>query len=140
KAAELEAAVEREAKGAQALRDQIAVVERQKRVIRGLSVPTLEAWDRIIVTPLVGTVDSERAAMAMESLLATLSRSAARFAIVDLTGVDAVDTATVLTGIQPVVAATMVSLGVNLTAIKTLRTLRDGLRWSTDQLEAEDAA
>jgi rsbT co-antagonist protein RsbR len=89
----------------------------------------------------------------MDDLLAAVSRTSARFAILDLTGVEVVDTATayrlmgmirairllgaegVLTGIRPTVAQTVVSLGVDLSGISTLASLRHGLAFCIRRLE-----
>jgi rsbT co-antagonist protein RsbR len=127
------------------LREQLTMVERQGRTIRGLLTPVLHVARRVLLMPLVGVLDSERAAQATESVLGEIRRAEVAFVVLDLTGVDIVDTATaghllkmvaamrllgvesVLTGIQPGVAATMVDLGVNLESIKTYRTLGDGL-------------
>jgi rsbT co-antagonist protein RsbR len=128
------------------LRVQLDLVERQQRVISALSTPIIEVWDKVLTLPMLGVVDSTRAAAVMENLLGQVSRKGARFAILDLTGVDTVDTGTaghllklvqalrllgaegIITGIQPQVAQTMVALGLELTDITTCSNLRDGLR------------
>jgi rsbT co-antagonist protein RsbR len=130
----------------QELRTQLELIERQQRVIRALSTPIIEVWDKVLTLPMLGVVDSVRAAEVMENLLGQVSRKGARFAILDLTGVETVDTGTashlvklihalrllgaegIITGIQPEVAQTMVALGMELTDIVTLANLRDGLR------------
>ena len=130
----------------QMLREKLALIERQEAAIRALSTPIIEVWDRVLTMPLLGVLDSGRGAAVMENLLVEVSRKRASFAILDLTGVEAVDTSTanhlikliqsirllgaegVITGIQPSVAQTMVTLGMDLGAIATLATLRDGLR------------
>jgi rsbT co-antagonist protein RsbR len=128
------------------LRSKLDLIERQQAVINALSTPIIEVWDRVLLLPMLGVVDSVRAAIAMADLLVQVSQKKARFAILDLTGVDTVDTATaahllklirsigllgaqgVITGIQPSVAQTMVVLGVEFGQIVTLSNLRDGLR------------
>ena len=133
-------------KAEQDLRAQLALVERQQRVIRALSTPIIEVWDKVLTLPMLGVVDSARAADVMDNLLGQVSRKGARFAIIDLTGVETVDTSTashlvkmiqalrllgaegIITGIQPEVAQTMVALGMELGNIVTLANLRDGLR------------
>lgn len=88
----------------------------------------------------------------MEGLLHRVRNQGSRFAILDLTGVEVMDTATaghlldviralrllgaegVITGIQPAMAQTMVTLGMNLTGITTRANLRDGLRFCIEQL------
>jgi rsbT co-antagonist protein RsbR len=128
------------------LRSRLDQIERQQRVIHALSTPIIEVWDKVLTLPLLGVVDSGRAAEVMESLLTRVSQTGARFTILDLTGVEAVDTGTaahllkliqairllgaegIITGIQPVVAQTMVSLGLDLKGIVTLANLRDALQ------------
>jgi rsbT co-antagonist protein RsbR len=128
------------------LMEKIELVERQHRAIRALGTPIIEVWDKVLTLPMLGMVDSVRAAELMSSLLAQVSQKGARFAILDLTGVDAVDTTTaahliklihalrllgaegIITGIKPDVAQTMVALGLDLKDIVTLAKLRDGLR------------
>jgi rsbT co-antagonist protein RsbR len=123
----------------------LELIERQKEVIRSLSTPIIEVWDRVLTLPLVGVVDSTRVAEVMDDVLTQISRRAARFAILDLTGVDTVDTGTaehllklagairllgaesIITGIQPRVAQTMTTLGVDLGSVLTHATLRAGL-------------
>jgi anti-anti-sigma regulatory factor/PAS domain-containing protein len=127
------------------LEAKLALIERQQEVIRNLETPIIQVWDHVVTLPMVGVVDSRRAARVMDDLLSSISRSQARFAILDLTGVDVVDTSTashmlsiisavrllgaegIITGIRPNVAQTVVSLGVDLSRVITLATLRDGL-------------
>jgi rsbT co-antagonist protein RsbR len=101
----------------------------------------------VLCLPVIGTVDSARTADMMQALLEAIVRDQARYAIVDLTGVEVVDTSTadhliqlfkaakvlgvdgVLCGIRPAVAQTVVALGLELGSVKTMRTLRDALKW-----------
>lgn len=119
----------------------------QEAITAATSTPIIQVWDDIVTMPVVGLVDSVRAADMKNALLEAVSRTGARFAIVDLTGVDIVDTATadhllrvmravqllgarcVITGIQPSVAQIIVSLGLGLPGVVTLRSLREGLRF-----------
>ena len=96
--------------------------------------------------PIVGAIDSDRTARMMERLLEAIIQSKARFAILDVTGVDTIDTSTadnfvriiravqllgaqgVISGIGPLVAQTIVDLGVDLTGIRTFSNLREALR------------
>ncbi|TKD01503.1 STAS domain-containing protein [Polyangium fumosum] len=130
----------------------LALIERQQEVIQNLETPIIQVWDHVITLPMVGVVDSHRAARVTEDLLAAVSRLQARFAILDLTGVDVVDTGTashmlnilgavrllgaegIITGIRPNVAQTMVSLGLDLSRVITLATLRDGLSFAIRSL------
>jgi rsbT co-antagonist protein RsbR len=122
------------------------VVERQQLVIRDLSTPIIQVWDGVLTLPMIGLIDSARTAAVMDSLLEAVARTRARFAILDLTGVDAVDTQTaanllalirairllgaegILTGIRSSVAQTVAGLGVDLEGVKTLANLAAGLR------------
>lgn len=122
-------------------------VEAQQDAIHSMSTPIIQVWDDILTMPVVGLVDSMRAADMKNSLLETVARTGAKFAIVDLTGVDTVDTATadhllkvmravgllgarcVLTGIQPSVAQIIVALGLDMHGVITLRSLREGLKY-----------
>jgi len=124
----------------------------QQETIHAMSTPIIQIWDNILTLPVVGLVDSVRAADMKDALLSIVASSHARFAIIDLTGVDTVDTATadhllqimravtllgacgVVTGIQPGVAQILVSLGVEMGEVITLRSLREGLRYCLRRL------
>ena len=120
----------------------------QREALRALSTPILKLWDGVVALPVIGIVDSARAAQMMERLLEEIVQSGARFAILDLTGVDIVDTSTasyllnlvraasllgsrcLVSGISPTVAQTMVHLEVGVEAFKTFGTLEDALRFA----------
>lgn len=124
----------------------IATIEEQARAIRELATPVIEVWDDILALPIIGRLDSERGAELLDNTLTELSRRQARCLILDVTGVDHVDTHTagqilkvaraaellgarcVLSGVRSQVAHTLVGLGVDLGGLKTLRTLKDGIR------------
>lgn len=128
------------------LREKLELIAHQEEAIRALSTPIIEVWDGILTLPLFGTVDSRRAGEMMERLLATIVQKSATYAIIDLTGVEVVDTSTadhigklvnavellggrcIITGIRPAVAQTMVQIGIDLTRIVTLSTMREALR------------
>ncbi len=130
----------------QELRERLSLIERQQQVIRQLSTPILQVWSGVLALPMIGVVDSARTAEVMDSLLQAVVRTQARFALLDLTGVEAVDTKTasylvelvrairllgaegIITGIRPSVAQTVVSLGLDLSEITTLSDLQAGLR------------
>jgi rsbT co-antagonist protein RsbR len=123
-----------------------ALIARLRYAIDELSNPILEVWDDVLVMPIIGMVDSRRTADMVQRLLAEVARSQASYVIVDLTGVEIVDTRTadhliklirkvevigsrcVLTGIRPAVAETLVDIGVDFGRITTLRNLKHGLR------------
>jgi rsbT co-antagonist protein RsbR len=128
------------------LRSKLALIQQQQEVIRALSTPIIQVWDNVLTLPMVGVLDSARAAEVMHNLLSEVVRTRARFAILDLTGVDAIDTATashllslvraikllgaegIVTGMRPAIAQTVVGLGVDLSGIILLSTLREGLK------------
>lgn len=121
------------------------LVARLRLALEDLSTPVIEVARDVLVLPVVGVVDSQRAAEMASRLLDHVSRVGARHAIIDVTGVQAIDTATadrlvhlargvqmlgaqcVLSGIQPQVASTMVDLGIQLAGIATERNLRGAL-------------
>jgi len=140
------------------LQARIDIIERQQEVIRNLETPIIELWERVVTLPMVGVVDSARAARVMDDLLASVSRLGAKFALLDLTGVDTVDTATaahllalisalrllgcdgIITGIRPTVAQTVVSLGLDLDRLTTCSNLREGLKLCIRRLHAQTTA
>jgi anti-anti-sigma regulatory factor len=138
-------------------REKTALIERQSATIRALGTPVIQVWDEILCLPVIGTVDSARTAEMMQGLLEAIVRERARYAIVDLTGVLIVDTSTadhliqlfraarvlgvdsVLCGIRPAVAQTIVGLGLELGSVRTMRSLRDALKWCIRSRAAERA-
>lgn len=122
--------------------------ERQQEAITAMATPIIEIWDDVVTLPIVGVIDTTRATEMKEALLQAVQRTGARIAIVDMTGVEIVDTATadhivrlmqgvkllgaqgIITGIRPQVAQIMVSLGVEIGGVMTLRSLREALRHS----------
>lgn len=139
------------------LREKLELIRAQEDALRAaMTTPIIQVWDSIITMPVVGTLDNARATTMMNRLLAAIGELHARYAIVDLTGVEAVDTNTadhllriaravkllgariVITGIRPAVAQTMVSLGVDVADIVTHRDLADGLRFCINLLAQDD--
>jgi rsbT co-antagonist protein RsbR len=128
------------------LTSQLQTIQDQNDAIRELSTPVMEVWDDILVLPIVGTVDTRRSLDIMNSLLEHLVAGHARCVIIDITGVEVVDTKTadyllkvtraarllgtrcVLTGIRPAVAQTLVEIGADITEVATLRNLKEGLK------------
>ncbi|WP_437590740.1 protein kinase domain-containing protein [Sorangium sp. So ce1000] len=141
-ARELEDRTRAEAERA-ALREQ--VMEAQKARLLELMAPLMPISEDVLVMPIIGTVEAERAAQIMEVALAGAQQTGARALILDITGMRYVDAAVVsalvsvanalrllgteplFTGIRPDVARTMVELGVDLQAMTTLSTLRAGI-------------
>jgi rsbT co-antagonist protein RsbR len=111
-----------------------------------LSTPVVKLWDGVVAVPLVGTLDSARAQVVMERLLQTLVDTSSPYAIIDITGVPAVDTQVaqhilktvvaarlmgaecIISGIRPQIAQTIVALGIEFGDIATKSTLADALR------------
>lgn len=127
-------------------------LEAQRRTIRELSTPILPIYPGVIVLPLVGTVDSYRAAQIMESLLSAITESQADLVIVDITGVPLVDTGVahyllqttraarlvgahvVLVGIGSEIAQTVVQLGVDLSDVTIHANLQSGIEYALARL------
>jgi rsbT co-antagonist protein RsbR len=121
---------------------------RQMAAIREMSTPIIQVWDKVMCLPIVGVVDTKRSAEMMETLLNHVVESECRAVIVDVTGVDVVDTQTadhfikmvraanllgahcMITGISPQIAQTLTQIGVDLSGIKTLSNLQAGLEES----------
>jgi rsbT co-antagonist protein RsbR len=120
-------------------------VARHQAAIRELSTPVIRVHRRVLLLPLVGTVDSHRAAQIMETLLLRVVEEQARAVIVDIAGVPTVDTMvadhllktteavrllgaeTILTGISAQIARTVVQLGVDISSMHTRARLEDGI-------------
>ena len=139
--------VEERARAEQELREKLELIARQDEAIKALSTPIIGVWEGVLTLPLFGVMDSHRAAETMERLLDAVTKKGATHAIIDLTGVEIVDTSTadhigklakaaaligaqcIITGIRPAVAQTMVNIGIDLSSIVTLSTLREALRY-----------
>jgi rsbT co-antagonist protein RsbR len=111
-----------------------------------LSTPVVKLWEGVVAVPLVGTLDSARAQVVMERLLQTLVDTGSPYAIIDITGVPAVDTQVaqhilktvvaarlmgadcIISGIRPQIAQTIVALGIEFGDIATKASLADALR------------
>jgi rsbT co-antagonist protein RsbR len=135
------------------LEEKLLTIERQRSSIRELSTPIIEIWDRILCLPIVGVMDTTRSGEMTDALLKAVVDRAARCAIVDITGIDIMDTGTadhfvrmaksvkllgadcVLTGINPHIARTLVQMDVQLTGITTYRSLRTALQRYIAKLE-----
>ncbi len=140
-----------------AIEQQIATIGRQRDVIRELSTPVIEVWTGVLCVPIVGMFDSAQAAETAETFLRALVEKGSLLAIIDLTGLDVMDTQTadhflrmaravralgvecVITGVSPNVAQTMVAIGVEMAGMRAFRSLREALRAYVTGL-AESAA
>ena len=119
------------------------VILRQQEELLELSTPVVKLWDGILALPIIGTLDSARTQIVMESLLQKIVDTGSEFAIIDITGVPTVDTLTakhllktvtaarlmgadcIISGIRPQIAQTIVYLGVDLADVTTKATLAD---------------
>ena len=117
----------------------------QQKVVMELSTPVIRVWDKILVLPLIGTVDSVRAQQVMENVLIRISETESQVVIIDITGVPVIDTLVashlvktvaavkllggdaIVTGINPEVAQTLVHLGVDLKEVVTKANLARGI-------------
>ena len=119
------------------------IILRQQQELLELSTPVVQLWDGVLALPLIGTLDSARTQVVMESLLQKIVDTGASIAIIDITGVPTVDTLVaqhllktiaaarlmgadcIISGIRPQIAQTIVHLGVNLEDVVTKATLAD---------------
>ncbi|MEV6843790.1 STAS domain-containing protein [Actinoplanes sp. NPDC051411] len=120
-----------------------------------LSTPVVKLWEGVVAVPLVGTLDSARAQVVMERLLQTLVDTSSPYAIIDITGVPAVDTQVaqhilktvvaarlmgadcIISGIRPQIAQTIVALGIEFGDIATKASLADALRYVISRTRRE---
>jgi rsbT co-antagonist protein RsbR len=128
------------------------LIVRHQRDMLELSTPVVRLWDGIVALPLIGTLDSARTQVVMESLLQTIVDIGAGIAIIDITGVPTVDTLVaqhllktvaaarlmgaecLISGIRPQIAQTIVHLGVDLGEVITKATLADALAVALSRL------
>jgi rsbT co-antagonist protein RsbR len=121
------------------------VINRQQREMLELSTPVVKLWDGILALPMIGTLDSARTQVVMESLLQKVVDTGAQIAILDITGVPTVDTLVaqhllktvtalrlmgaecIISGVRPQIAQTIVHLGVDLQGVTTKANLADAL-------------
>lgn len=136
--------------------------ERIKRqameILEMATVPVVQVWDGVVLVPLIGMLDSSRTQQLMERLLQKVTDTTSRVAVIDITGVPTIDTQTaqhlietvaavrllgaevVLTGIRPVIAQTLVHLGIDLSNVSTQSSLASGLRTALDHLNLKIGA
>jgi rsbT co-antagonist protein RsbR len=117
------------------------VITRQQEELLELSTPVVKLWEGVVALPLIGTLDSARTQVVMESLLQAIVQTNSRVAIIDITGVPTVDTVVaqhllktvtaarlmgadcIISGVRPQIAQTIVHLGINLLDVTTKATL-----------------
>ncbi len=128
-----------------------ALTQRAKEIL-DVSTPVLQVWEGVVVAPFIGTLDTQRAQQFMERLLDKIVETNSSVALLDVTGVPAIDTRTaqhlietitsvrllgaqaVLTGVRPAIAQTLAHLGINLADVVTRSSLAAGLRVALDIL------
>jgi rsbT co-antagonist protein RsbR len=128
------------------LEEKLAIIQEQRSAIRALSAPIIKVWDRVLALPVVGTLDEERAGEITGRLLDAVVMHAARYAILDLTGVVTVDAGTanhlvkiiraiqllgaksIVTGIGPAMAQTLIGFGAGFGGARTVSNLREAIK------------
>lgn len=122
------------------------IILRQQQELLELSTPVIKVWEGVLTLPLIGTLDSARTQVVMENLLQQIVATGAAVAILDISGVPAVDTLVaqhllktvaatrlmgaecIISGIRPEIAQTMVGLGVDLSGVRTKASMADALK------------
>jgi rsbT co-antagonist protein RsbR len=122
------------------------IILRQQQELLELSTPVVKLWEGVLALPLIGTLDSARTQIVMESLLQKITETGSSIAIIDITGVPTVDTLVaqhllktvaaarlmgadcIISGIRPQIAQTIVHLGVELTDVTTKANLSDAFQ------------
>jgi rsbT co-antagonist protein RsbR len=124
------------------------VIRRQQEEMLELSTPVVQLWEGIVALPLIGTLDSARTSVVMETLLQSIVSTRSELAIIDITGVPTVDTLVaqhllrtvaaarlmgadcIISGIRPQIAQTMVHLQIDLSTVTTKATMAEALRFA----------
>lgn len=135
-----------------ALSEGQALIERQQLQLLEVATPVIKLWDGVVAVPLIGTLDSARSQVVMETLLEAIVDQHARFAILDITGVPTVDSLVaqhlmktvaaarlmgaecIVSGIRPAIAQTIVHLGLDLGTVVTRAGLADALAYALHEL------
>ncbi|MFD7611606.1 STAS domain-containing protein [Streptomyces sp. NPDC059828] len=127
------------------------LIARQRQQLLEVATPVINLWEGIVAVPLIGTLDSARSQVVMESLLEAIVDQRARYAILDITGVPTVDSLVaqhlmktvaaarlmgaecIVSGIRPAIAQTIVHLGIDLSSVLTRSSLADALAYALTQ-------
>lgn len=133
----------------------IELIERQREAIDTLSVPVIQVWSGVLCIPIVGVLDSRRASDITQALMNAVVRQKARYAIIDLTGIEIMDTTSAdhflrmarsvtllgarcaLSGINPNIARTIIHMGLDLGALKSFRSMREALQFCVQRDRAQ---
>lgn len=129
-----------------------SVIKRQQEELLELSTPVVKLWDGVLALPMIGTLDSQRTQVVMESLLQRIVDTGSEIAIIDITGVPTVDTLVaqhllktvtairlmgadcIISGVRPQIAQTIVHLGLDLQGVVTKANLADALALALKRL------
>lgn len=129
-----------------------SVIKRQQEELLELSTPVVKLWDGVLALPMIGTLDSQRTQVVMESLLQRIVDTGSEIAIIDITGVPTVDTLVaqhllktvtairlmgadcIISGVRPQIAQTIVHLGLDLQGVVTKANLADALKLALSRL------
>jgi rsbT co-antagonist protein RsbR len=140
--------------------EEIARIQREKieagsKALMEMSTPVTPIWEGILLLPLVGIIDSERTQDIMSKTLNKIAETRAKVFVLDISGVGAMDTAvanqlikitratqlmgceTIISGVSPTIARTLVELGINVGEVKTTATLRDSFEWALKNVGME---
>lgn len=127
------------------------IIKRQQQDLLELSTPVIKLFEGVLAVPMIGTLDSSRTQVVMETLLERIVETGSRLAIIDITGVPTVDTLVaqhllktvsairlmgaecIISGIRPQIAQTIVHLGIDLQGIATKSSLADALQLAMQQ-------
>ncbi|MET9392044.1 STAS domain-containing protein [Streptomyces sp. NPDC006624] len=133
------------------------VIARQREQLHEAATPVIKLWESTVAVPLIGTLDSARSQVVMESLLDAIVAERARYAILDITGVPTVDSLVaqhlmktvaaarlmgaecIVSGIRPAIAQTIVHLGIDLGTVLTRSSLADALAYALSKQGVEIA-
>ena len=128
------------------MRSREAVIKEQQKALTDASIPVVKVWDKVLLLPLIGMIDSSRTQLMLEALLTGIEETQSKVAILDISGIPIVDSLVarhlimtvsaarlmgaecIITGISSRISQTMVNLGVDLTGIVTRGILADGLK------------
>lgn len=129
------------------------VRKQAKEIMEMATVPVVQVWEGVVLVPLIGMLDSQRTQHLMERLLEKVTETGSPMALLDITGVPTIDTQTaqhlietisavrllgaevILTGVRPLIAQTLVHLGIDLRHVTTRASLASGLRMALEALK-----
>ena len=128
------------------------IKKQAQEILEMATVPIVQVWEGVVLVPLIGTLDSQRTQQLMERLLERITETSSPVAVLDITGVPTIDTQTaqhlietisavrllgsdvILTGVRPIIAQTLVHLGIDLSTVITRSSLAAGLRMALNNL------